>query len=114
MGNFGQIKSLKDLPSDKIIGEYIKEAMALINAGTKLPKKEKTSAKEIKMPVYFLKELQKNKTAFTNFEKFSPSHKKEYIEWIIEAKTETTRNKRIMTALEWLQNGKSRNWKYTR
>ena len=55
-----------------------------------------------------------NAKAVANFESLSPSHRREYIEWITEAKTETTREKRIATALEWLAAGKSRNWKYER
>jgi len=58
------------------------------------------------------KALSKNKLAKLNFEKFSPSQKREYVEWIIEAKTEPTRNKRLATTVEWLADGKRRNWKY--
>ncbi|HQY20686.1 MAG TPA: YdeI/OmpD-associated family protein, partial [Ignavibacteria bacterium] len=46
------------------------------------------------------------------FDKFSLSNKREYIEWLTEAKSETTRNKRLQTALEWISDGKPRNWKY--
>jgi bacteriocin resistance YdeI/OmpD-like protein len=45
-------------------------------------------------------------------DKFSPSHRREYIEWLTEAKTEATRAKRLATALEWMAEGKPRNWKY--
>ncbi len=114
MGHFGQIKSVKDLPSDKMLGSYIKEAMALIEIGTKLQKAPKAEPKDILMPPYFLKELKKNKTAHTNFESFSPSHKKEYLEWITEAKTEATRDKRIAAAIKMLEKGKPKNWKYMR
>jgi uncharacterized protein YdeI (YjbR/CyaY-like superfamily) len=114
MGHFGQIKSVKDLPSDKILASYIKEAMALIEIGTKLPKAPKAEPKDIVAPPYFLKELKKNKTAYTNFESFSPSHKKEYLEWITDAKTEATRNKRMAAAIEMLEEGKPKNWKYMR
>jgi len=56
--------------------------------------------------------LKKNKKALAAFESFSPSHRKEYVQWIVEAKREETRDKRIATALAWLAEGKSRNWKY--
>ncbi len=114
MGHLGPIKSLKDLPSDSILGVYIKEAMALTDKGAKLPKKEKTISKEVEVPDYFIKELKRNKAAYTAFENFSPSHRKEYVQWITEAKTDETRNKRMATAVEWLREGKSRNWKYER
>ena len=64
------------------------------------------------MPDYFLAALKKNKKALATFENFSPSHKREYVEWIIEAKREETRTKRIKTAIEMMTEGKSRNWKY--
>ncbi len=113
MGHLGRITSLKDLPADKVLISYIKEAKKLNDDNVKLPVKKTSKAKaEIVVPEYFLKTLKKNKKALITFEKFSPSHKKDYIEWITEARTEEMRNKRITTALEWLTEGKPRNWKY--
>ncbi len=104
---------MNDLPADEILTQYVKEAMTLIEKGIKQPKKEKTSSlKELEIPEYLVSALQQNENALKNFEKLSPSHKKEYIEWITEAKTEATRNKRISTTIEWMLEGKSRNWKY--
>ena len=111
MGHLGRITSLKDMPSDKKITGWIKEAMELNDKGIKLPQKEKPSEKEkkvINIPDYFTKALAKNKKAKQVFENFAYSHKKEYLMWITEAKTEETRNKRMATALEWLAAGKSR------
>jgi uncharacterized protein YdeI (YjbR/CyaY-like superfamily) len=113
MGHLGKITSLKDLPSDKKIISYIKEAMKLNEEGIKiLKKKPKTVNPEIVTPDYFLKALKGSKTALVTFENFSLSHKREYIEWITEAKTEATRNKRMKTTIKWLAEGKPRNWKY--
>lgn len=112
MGHFGQMRSLDDLPSDKILGQYIKEAMKLLEKGVKLPKKEKTTAVDITTPPELVSALKKSKKAMMTFERFSPSHKKEYIQWITEAKTEATREKRVLTTIEWLEEGKIRNWKY--
>ena len=113
MGHYGKITSLKDLPSDKKIIAHIKEAMMLNEKGIKLPPKKITAAKkEVVVPDYFLKQLQKNKKAFTTFNNFSTSHKREYVEWITEAKTEETKNRRMKSAIEWMSEGKSRNWKY--
>lgn len=113
MGHFGQIKNIADLPSEEVLVKYIKEAMALNEKGDKIPKKKSIQTNEVEVPPYFAEALEQNKGVFVNFEKLSPSHKKEYLEWITEAKTEVTRNKRIATALEWLAEGKSRNWKYS-
>ncbi|MBK7632608.1 MAG: YdeI/OmpD-associated family protein [Ignavibacteriales bacterium] len=113
MGHYGKITSLKDLPADKKVSAHIKEAMMLNEKGIKLfYKKSPTSKKEIDIPGYFLKQLKKNKKAVKTFEDFSPSHKREYAEWITDAKTEDTKNRRIETAIEWMAEGKSRNWKY--
>jgi uncharacterized protein YdeI (YjbR/CyaY-like superfamily) len=112
MGHYGKITSLKDLPADKKIIAHIKEAMMLNEKGIKLPPRKTNTKKEIVVPDYFLKVLKKNKNTFTTFESFSPSHKREYVEWITEAKTDETKNRRMETAIEWISEGKSRNWKY--
>ena len=112
MGHLGKITSLADLPPDKILIGYIKEAVRLNDEGIKLPRKKPVEKKEILIPDYFTLALRKNKKALQAFEAFSPSHKKEYIEWITDAKTEETRNRRMATAIEWIAEGKGRNWKY--
>ncbi|MEO6550451.1 MAG: YdeI/OmpD-associated family protein [Ferruginibacter sp.] len=113
MGHLGKITTKKDLPADKIITAWIKEAMELNDLGIKLPAKPKTvEKKEIIVPDYFTKALGENKKAMQVFENYPYSHKKEYVEWITEAKTEATRNKRMATAIDWMAEGKSRNWKY--
>ena len=112
MGHLGRITSLKDLPPDKVLIDLIKQAKRLNDEGVKLPSKEKKAPKELATPDYFLNELKKNKSALAVFENFSPSQKKEYVQWITEAKSEDTRNKRMATALEWIAEGKKRNWKY--
>ena len=114
MGHLGKIKSLKDLPPDKKIITWIKEAMKLNDADIKVERKKTTEKKEIEIPDAFQKALNKNKTAASTFKNFSPSHRYEYLEWITEAKTDETKNKRIVQAIEWLVEGKSRNWKYMR
>ena len=112
MGNFQRITSLSDLPSDKILIAYIKEAKKLNEDAIKLPPRKKTTTKKLFVPAYFVKALKTNSDAWKNFETFSNSNKKEYLEWIDEAKTEVTREKRIETAVHWISEGKSRNWKY--
>ena len=113
MGSFGRITSLKDLPSDRVMISLIQQAVELNEKGIKVQKKP-AEKKEIVVPDDLKKALSKNKAAKTAFEKFSPSHKREYVMWIEEAKTEPTRNKRLATTVEWLSEGKSRNWKYER
>lgn len=113
MGQFGKITSLPDLPNDQILLEYITEAMRLNEEGVKLPAKPKKEKQQLEIPDYFMAALSNNKKARTTFENFSYSHKREYVEWLTEAKSEATRQKRLET-LEWLAEGKIRNWKYVK
>jgi uncharacterized protein YdeI (YjbR/CyaY-like superfamily) len=112
MGHLDKLVSLKDLPSDRIIIAYLKEAALLNKNGVKLDRPKSAPKKELPMPKPLAAALKKNKKASAVFEAFSPSNKREYLEWIIEAKTEETLNKRLATTIEWLEEGKSRNWKY--
>jgi uncharacterized protein YdeI (YjbR/CyaY-like superfamily) len=113
MGHMDRIESLKDLPSDKILIAYIKEAAKLNEDDVKLPpKKKSTEKKELIVPADLSAALKKNKKANATFEAFSYSNKKDYVEWITEAKTDVTRETRLGTAVEWMSEGKSRHWKY--
>jgi uncharacterized protein YdeI (YjbR/CyaY-like superfamily) len=113
MGQFGRITSLADMPSDKKLLAYIKKAVELNESGAKRPASLRPAKRqELIIPDYFTAALRKNKKALAAFEAFSYSHKKEYVEWITEAKREETRQKRIATMLAWLAEGKSRHWKY--
>ncbi|HRP57781.1 YdeI/OmpD-associated family protein [Agriterribacter sp.] len=112
MGHLGRIESISDLPPNRILISYIKEAARLNKEGVKLPSGAKPAATVAEASEYMIKVLKKNKKAWNNFEAFSPGQKKEYIEWITGAKTEPTRNKRLSDMLEWVEEGKIRNWKY--
>ena len=114
MGHLGRITSLKDLPSDKKMTAWIKEAMKLNDQGLKVAKPKPIANKELTVPDYFTKALAKNKKAKQVFDNSSYSFKKDYVMWLIEAKTVDTRNSRMATALEWIAEGKGRNWKYER
>ncbi|MCE6990915.1 YdeI family protein [Dyadobacter sp. CY323] len=115
MGQLGKIKSLDDLPSEEYLTGLVKEAMHLIDSGVKQKRSEKSAEpKELAIPDYVPEALSKSPKAQETFAKFSYSNKKDYIEWFEEAKTEATRNKRVATAIEWMEEGKSRNWKYER
>ncbi len=111
MGSLGRITSLKELPSEKILISYLREADALNRDNIKVPKAAREK-KELVTPKELAAALKKNKAATKVFDAFSYSCKKEYIEWIDEAKTEATKLKRVATAVEWIAEGKDRNWKY--
>jgi hypothetical protein len=114
MGQFGAIASLKDLPGDKVMLGYIRKAMELEDQGIKSPTRGKAAAPKppVKPPAYFLAALKKDKRAAETYAGFSPSQKREYVDWILEAKTEATRDARLATAVEWMAEGKVRMWKY--
>lgn len=114
MGNLGRLTSLKDLPPEKVFLNFIKQAKKLNDEGIKIPKKIKANKPELVIPPYFINEIRKNKKAFTTFAKFSTSQKREYVDWITGAKTEETRERRMETAVEWMSEGKIRNWKYVK
>jgi len=112
MGHLGRLTSLKDLPSDKKMTGWIKEAMKLNDKGIKVVKPKPAAKKELVIPDYFTKAVGKNRNAYNTFAGFSYSCKKEYVEWVMEAKTEETRNSRLVQAVAWMAEGKSRHWKY--
>ncbi len=112
MGHLGRITTLKDLPTDKKITAWIKEAMQLNEDGIKIKKPPVKKNTTIDVPDYFLKAIKKNKKAWAVFQKFPPSHIKEYVGWITEAKREATRISRIEKAIAMMEEGKDRNWKY--
>ena len=113
MGQFGRITGPADLPKDSVVVRLIKEAVRLKDAGVKpRPQARPKKKAALRVPGYFLAALKKNKKALAAFEKFNYSQKKEYVEWLTEARQEETRNKRLQTALEWISEGKVRNWKY--
>ncbi|HEV8119885.1 MAG TPA: YdeI/OmpD-associated family protein [Candidatus Polarisedimenticolia bacterium] len=113
MGSFGRIASKDDLPEDARLRRILTEAKALRDSGEKTPR-TKRARPAIEPPDFFLAALRKNAKARAAFESFPPSHRREYLEWIIEAKGEETRQRRLETALAWMAEGKSRNWKYAR
>ena len=113
MGSFGKLTSIADLPSKKVLTGSIRKAMQLNDEGVKSPTRSKPKvAKELIIPDDLTAALKQNAAASAVFEKFPPSHKREYVEWITEAKTQPTRTKRLETTITWLVEGKSRNWKY--
>ena len=115
MGQFGRIESVNDLPNDREFAGLIKAAMKLIETGTPAFVVPKAPApKTLAVPIDLEKALTTNKQAKKVFDTFSPTHKKEYVNWITEAKRDETRQKRIAQAIEMMAAGKSRNWKYRR
>ena len=114
MGQLGRVASLADLPPDDVFVAHVRKAAELNERGIKAPAPPKRAKKEIPMPPELAAALKKNARARAMFEGFSPSHRREYLEWIDEAKRAETRARRVATAVEWMAEGKPHNWKYQR
>lgn len=114
MGSFGKMVSLEDVPSSRSLAPLFRKAMALIDEGVPSRGVRKPTAPRPppETPPDLSAALQKNAAARRTFEAFPPSHRREYVEWIVEAKREETRLRRLAQAVEWLAEGKPRHWKY--
>jgi uncharacterized protein YdeI (YjbR/CyaY-like superfamily) len=113
-GQFGRITSLADLPSDRELTKILKLARKLNDDEVKAPSTRKGPRPALKAPADLLAALAKNKKAKATFDTFRPGQRREYIAWVTEAKQAATRQSRIKTAVEWLAEGKVRNWKYVK
>ena len=115
MGQYGKIASLADVPADPVIRSKLAEAAVRIDlAGTAVKKSAapRTPKPELPISPEFATALASAPTAKAVLEAFAPSHRREYVEWISEAKRSETRDKRIAQAIEMLSEGKKRNWKF--
>jgi uncharacterized protein YdeI (YjbR/CyaY-like superfamily) len=118
MGSLGRLTCIEDLPANKQMLDLLRQAVAFIDSGQYTSpiaarrKVVKAPASATEATPEFEKALKANKKASAAFTALSPSCKREYIEWIAEAKREDTRDKRIATAIDWISEGKQRNWKY--
>ena len=111
MGHFGRITSVDDLPAEKALIGYVRRAVELNQRGVQKTRRSRGSRK-VTVPGDLKSALRKNSKARTTFDNFSYSHKKEYVDWITNAKRDETRKKRLKTAIQWLAQGKPQNWKY--
>lgn len=107
----GNLTDVSQIPSTKLIIEEIHLAMKLIESGNR-DVKEKKVKPQLVIPDYLSLRFKKDKTANSSFSKMSPSHQREYVDWIIDAKTDETRENRISTMMSQVKEGKSKNWKY--
>jgi len=116
MGQFGRITTKADLPGVRELRALVKKAAALIDAGVKPPRAPKR--RERKAPPDVPDDLaaawRRNAAARRGYEALAPGQQREYVEWITEAKRAETRARRVAQAIDWLTEGKSKNWKYER
>ena len=113
MGQFGRITKQSELPGKRELAGFVKQAMARVEAGAAAPAKKKPAPKPaLDVPDDLSAALRRNAKARATFDGFAPGYRRDYIEWIVDAKREDTRQRRIAQAVEWLAEGKTRNWKY--
>ena len=113
-GSFGRITSMNEMPGKRQFNGYIRAAMALNDAGVTVKRPKAGTKPEAKVPKELAAALAKSKKAAEVFGKFPPGQRREYCEWISEAKREETKAKRVAQAVVWIAEGKTRNWKYER
>ena len=111
MGQFGRIESLDDLPEPEVLAALIRKAAPLTDQGVR-PSRKKSAKPPVEVPEDLRRALEAAPAAATTFEGFPESCRREYVEWITEAKRQETRDKRLAQAVEWMAEGKRRNWKY--
>jgi uncharacterized protein YdeI (YjbR/CyaY-like superfamily) len=111
MGQFGRLSSVRDLPPRKELEALIRKAMKLTDEGVKAPR-DKHKKEPFTVPQDLRAALDANRKAAATFDAFPPSCQREYVEWVTEAKRDETRVKRLHQAVEWMSEGKRRNWKY--
>ena len=114
MGSYGRLASVRDLPPKARMQADLRKAMKLNEDGVKPERRKSAPRAAPEVPDELASALEKNKAAKATFDAFAPGCRREYIEWIVEAKREETRAKRLAQALEWMAQGKRRNWKYER
>jgi hypothetical protein len=115
MGHFGRLTSIDDLPSRRVLVALVREARRLNDERIKLPPRPRPKKPiKVTVPAYLRAALGKKKKALAHFTAFSPGQRREYVDWLTEAKTAPTREKRLATAISWIAEGKIRNWKYVR
>jgi hypothetical protein len=114
---FGRVTSMKDLPPKAAFLRLVKEAVRLNEDGVTAPaapKPQQDRSRSVRAPADLLAALRNNPQARAAYEEMSPSHKREYIEWITDAKRDETRKRRVATAVEWIAEGRIRDWRYVR
>ena len=113
MGQFGRIATLSDLPKNADLAALIRKAAALNAAGVRSVRAPGIKSRaSLDVPGDLAAALRKDRSALAHFSAMSASHRREYIEWLIDAKRDETRRKRLATAVEWIAAGKSKEWKY--
>jgi uncharacterized protein YdeI (YjbR/CyaY-like superfamily) len=109
---FGRLTTVRDLPGRRVLVRLVKQAARLNEEGIKVPAKPRAAKRRVAVPDDLRAALGRRPAARAAFEAFSPSHQREYVEWLEDARREETRRRRLATAIEWLAEGKPRNWKY--
>ena len=106
-----QIKFRRQDDVDEVkLKHYLYEAIKLNKEGTNVQAKKISTD----IPENLAQALAKNINAKNFFDSLAQGYKRDYIVWITTAKQEKTRLKRLNTTIEWLSEGKKKNWKYER
>jgi hypothetical protein len=112
MGQYGRLTSLADLPPEAEFCALVQAALAPIAAGD-APKRVRGAPKpDLPVPDALAQALADDALATATWDGFPPGCRREYSEWIGEAKRPETRDKRVAQTIAQLREGKKMNWKY--
>ena len=112
MGSFGRLTRVEDLPDEATMAALIRKAMTLVDTGEKAPRPVKHPKPALETPPDLLEALAANEAARATFDDFPPSARRDYLDWLADAKRPETRAKRLAQAVDWMAEGKRRHWKY--
>jgi len=113
-GSFGRLKTVADVPSKARFAAWMKTARRLNEEGVSAPRTKMRPKTPARLHPELAAALAANKKAQAAFDAFAPGARRDYVEWIADAKADATRARRITQAVEWIAQGKRRNWKYER
>jgi uncharacterized protein YdeI (YjbR/CyaY-like superfamily) len=111
MGQYGRLTSINDLPPERNLIAVVKQAAKINERGVHV-RRLRAPRPAARTPADLAAALRNNRKALATFQGFSPGNRRDYIEWITDAKGEGTRKRRLETAVVWMAEGKPRNWKY--
>jgi len=114
MGHFGRVTTVKDLPGKRAFAGFLKAAMRLNDAGVTVPRPKAAQKPPVRLPADLAAALAKNRKARATYDAFPVSQRREYVDWLAEARRPETRARRLATAVAWMAEGRIRNWKYVR
>jgi hypothetical protein len=94
--------------NEKAFLDLLKQALK-VNAAQAGGAETKPTSRALVVPSDMEQVLRKDEQAWAQWEGLAASHKREYVEWITDAKQDETRKRRLAKALEMIRDGQAKN-----